>query len=196
MIEKNRTNQFNTYFFYILLSCLSFTNCKKTVEEPIITPYSGEATALKDGEVWTGEPYVIFLKPHEKLLSVSIHVFNEVGFLRQSLGFYKFPPQTGLYLLRNTSTMKEDSLVGAGYNTLLFDGDVIGGHWDILETEDNQLEIEEVNLETGDVRGTFQVTMVLDSTIRNLYLEELESPLPYEDTIRFTNGTFFTKIVQ
>lgn len=195
MIEKNRTSQFNIYLFYFLLLGLFLINCKKTVEEPIITPYSGEATALKDGDVWSGELYAIFLKPKEELLSVSIEVFNEVGFLRQSLGFYKFPPQTGLYPLRNTSTMKEDSLVGAVYSTLLFDGDVLGGIWYLLETEDNQLEIEEVNLETGDVRGTFQVTMVLDSTIRNLYLEELESPLPYEDTIRFTNGRFFTKIV-
>lgn len=185
----------NIFYLTILIVCLLLISCKKTIEDPIIRPHSGEGTALKDGKNWLGEPYAIFLKPEEEVLGVSIEVFNELGFLRQLLSFYKIPPQVGLYPLNNTIISDNDDLIGAGYYTLSSDGDVLGGIWNILETADNQLEITDVNVETGDIEGIFQVTMVLDSMIRSQYIDELQVPLPYEDTIRFTDGQFFTKIV-
>ena len=75
---------------FVICICFFFiTSCKK---DPITEPslYSGEATALKNGEAWVGE--LRFQGDQEGNIIIDgqvrliMDVFNEHGFRRESLG--------------------------------------------------------------------------------------------------------------
>ena len=67
------------------------------------------------------------------------------------------------------------------------DGDVITGVYHVFEqNDDNYVELTEVDLRNGDVRGNFQAVVVRDSIL---------TPAGYQpDTIRITDGSFYGKI--
>lgn len=182
----------STFLIHTLLICLLLVSCKKTIEEPSI--YTGEFSALKQGTTWEALPYAFFPSSNDTALTIVAEILNEEGFLRQSLSFTKVPPKEGDYPLYKSSSAVNDGLVSTHYFTFLTDGDVIEADWEILDTADNFLRITNLDLATGEVSGQFDMVMVLDSLTRSFYLDELEVDLPYEDTIRFTNGEFATKI--
>jgi hypothetical protein len=122
----------------------------------------------------------------------SIYVYSMLqdseGVLQQILGFGKIPPKPGRYKVipYKETTCKDSLSVNASLETFI-DEDIFRDRYDLLPLEENYLQLNEYQ-ENGsmEVKGTFSVSFVLRSK---------RYPNSYEDTLRFTNGQFHTKIV-
>jgi hypothetical protein len=123
-----------------------------------------------------------------KSISVYSMLYDSEGVLQQLLSFGKIPVKPGRYhLVPINETFCKDSLfVQASLETLIHE-DLFRDQYDLLPLEENYLQLNEYQ-ENGnmEIKGTFSVSFVLRS---RRYSNS------YEDTLRFTNGQFHTKIV-
>lgn len=159
-------------------------SCKED-EDFIPDYYWGEASALKNGEEWN--PEVIAIKSEE-----SFAVFID-GYLQDNgspymerLSIAPLPHSNGIYDLFDVKTINvlESDSIQAFYSTSF--GDVLGDTYRPDNNSNNYIEILEYNACTKEIRGTFNVTLVLSK-------DDASGPPP-PDTLKFTNGTFHTKI--
>ncbi len=114
------------------------------------------------------------------------------GATREALYIMKIPPAAGTYPVRIFRTCQEDTFVGADYNLMGADGDVLLDSYRVLETEDNWVQVTDYNANTGEVKGTFQISFVHGSIQDVVKREKVVTSFP--DTIRFTGGQFHTRI--
>lgn len=177
------------YFMIFLIPLTILQSCK---EDPSIIPdiYWGEASAIKNGEPWSGRIYAQPNEPYGYGFDISIDVFNNQEFLREVLHIAKIPYNMSKTKIDTLDIRVDVTLTAASYSSLVDDGDVLGDLFKVYEgEEENYIIITEYNEETGEIRGEFEVAFVFD-----------EGPLgtrsdpTVPDTIRFTNGTFHTKI--
>jgi hypothetical protein len=167
---------------------LLFYTCKK---EPIFDEYgfSGEGTAMLNGTPWKGVagifPTSVFCKP-DTCIAIKL-LYYEADALRGDITINHIPLSTGKKTLNYIWPRYAQINNKIGYGEFTSDGDVITGSYYVYEQNDaNFVDITELNLETGDVRGSFQAVVVRDS------FWTADGAIP--DTIRITNGSFYGKI--
>ncbi|HMQ59951.1 MAG TPA: hypothetical protein PKE06_04740 [Flavilitoribacter sp.] len=175
---------------YISIFTAIFLSCGK---EPVAEeglPYSGTATALKNGEPWEAK---IYAYSSEVYLLIAMDYFNGAGFKRGHLGIFKIPKKIGKYAVKNSFSFVDDKKTGANYFAYIDDGDLGAGTWFVEEdTIESEVEISYLNELTGEVSGTFNLEFSIDSTtIDSRYYESGESA-----RITFGNGVFSTKIAE
>jgi hypothetical protein len=124
----------------------------------------------------------------EKALSISSYLYNNDMYQRKLLTFYNLSLKKGRYSIvafdRN-SCMVSDTIY-SDLNLLGDDGDVFAGYYNVLETENNYLLIDEYNPKTKEIKGQFQLTLVFGGE---------DNQTQWRDTLRFTNGKFHTKLL-
>lgn len=153
--------------------------------------YYGNGYAKLNGKDWTGKTGVFiktfFCTADDPCVAIKLLYYNEQGALRGDLTFNFIPLKTGKFSLNYVWPVWEDIQYKLGYYTLTSDGDVLTGSYHVFEQNDeNYIEITDLNLETGYIKGSFQALVVRDS----FWLPPGYLP----DTIRITNGSFYGKI--
>lgn len=145
--------------------------------------YWGEASVLKNGNVWNGKIRAVQHNFSDGKVNVTIKPSTGDDLSLEELYFFKVPKKVGKYPLNITSSQPpDDSLVGAHY----FIGyeDLLDSVYDLAENDSTSyLEITEYNKRKDEFRGKFHLT---------LYRTSFASATP--DTLVFTNGTFHTRI--
>jgi hypothetical protein len=117
-------------------------------------------------------------------ISLQADTYNQFGEWRENLYIVNIPIRTGKYTICKSWLLDTNATAGK-YHTLIADGDVLEGIFDVYEGNDNFIEIQEVDKKRNFVKGRFQVTFIQD-TISNPYKPDLP------DTIRFINCVFTT----
>jgi hypothetical protein len=122
-------------------------------------------------------------------LEVFTELYSSQGYLRHKLHLMKIPQKAGMNKIIASRVFQcdEKDPVYADLSMIMQDGDVLGDVYGPAEGFDNYLNIEMYNSKTGEIKGTFQMTMVKTR-------DGGEPVLP--DTLRFTNGRFHTRFVQ
>ncbi|WAC11142.1 hypothetical protein [Dyadobacter pollutisoli] len=123
-----------------------------------------------------------------KSISVYSMLYDSEGVLQQLLSFEKIPVKPGRYHVAPVSeTFCKDTLFVQATLETFIDEDIFRDRYEILSLEENYLHLNEYQ-ENGsmEIKGTFSVSFVLRS---KRYSNS------FEDTLRFTNGQFHTKIV-
>ncbi|CAG5071820.1 hypothetical protein DYBT9623_03804 [Dyadobacter sp. CECT 9623] len=148
----------------------TYNNAYQTVESALI-PYSGAYPCIEDH------------------LDVFTELFSPEGYLRQSLYLTKIPKTVGTSKIIAAPAFHCDETdpVYSELYTITQDGDVVGDVYQPLEGADNYLHVEIYNSKTGEIKGTFQMTMVKTR-------DGGTPALP--DTLRFTNGRFHTRFIR
>lgn len=115
-------------------------------------------------------------------------LFDSEGVLEEYLYLSDIPTKTGRYrIMSNRDVPCSDSTIATSTFTAFIDFDIFRDRYEVLESADNYLQIEQYQ-ESGnrEIKGRFEVTFVLRSP--RFYNS-------YEDTLKFTNGKFHTKIL-
>ncbi|KAA6440116.1 hypothetical protein FEM33_05780 [Dyadobacter flavalbus] len=116
-------------------------------------------------------------------------LYNPYGARRQELYFQNIPSEKGHYTMLKDIPYenKYDRFVYGSLYTLVSDGDASGDTYSVLDTEKAFFQIDEAITKTREIKGTFQVTFVINKP-------RYDTALP--DTLRFRNGKFHTKIME
>ncbi|MFP4025537.1 MAG: DUF6252 family protein [Thiohalospira sp.] len=176
----------------ILLSIFSFVSnsCEKEENNNPEIPEWGEwskITALKNGEIWKASSVAI-IDNNKDSVTIQANVLNSSGYWRESLKLRCVPIKEGLFTVyRRIYT--NDTKISATYTTFSDDGDVVEDRFVVLESQNNYIEIKQVDLTNMEMSGTLQITFVRDS------LDTVDNP-SLGDTIFFTDGKFRLKIVE
>jgi len=167
----------------LLLLFLFGGACK---EESRVIPdiYWGEITALKNGVPWQGEIRANLNKLEGDGFNISVGVYNENAIKIEFLSIVKIPLQQG-YNIVDTLLFPEDTVIrstSASYG--LSHGDAQLAFYYVLEEDGfvNYINVTSYNETTREVKGEFEIA----------YLETRAESIP--DTVRFTNGKFYTRI--
>jgi hypothetical protein len=148
----------------------TYKNAYQTIESAIISPSSA-------------------FPCNQDCLEVFTELYSTEGYLRQKLHLRKIPEIPGKSKIVSNTDFRcdEKDPVYAVLYMVMQDGDVLGDIYSPADGFDNYLNIEMYNSKTGEIKGTFQMTMVKTR-------DGGETVLP--DTLRFTNGRFHTRFVQ
>ena len=176
---------------FVFFVSIIFIRCERNKQELLIekTPKWSKAVALKNGQSWKSYALAWVNKKNPGIVTILTDVYNDFGYLRESLYFIELPYKTGHYILRkknyNIDTLKTYSF----YATSCDDGDVSEDYFDLVEEENNFVEIKTIDPANMIMSGTFQATFVRDTS------DFVTNPsLP--DTFRFEKGYFYMKIVE
>ncbi|MCB0395060.1 MAG: hypothetical protein KDD36_00310 [Flavobacteriales bacterium] len=158
--------------------------------DPILLKgYEGEATAVKNGQPWRALIEGIPSKPFGYGFDLNIDVYNEYQFLRESLYIFRIPYKNQWNMIDTIDAHTDSVITGAFYATLQEDGDVIDNVYHVIPMIgfDNFIKVTHYDEITGEVRGEFQLIMVIDPDDPKHYPNAV-------DTIRFEHGKFNTVI--
>ncbi|MCF2489597.1 hypothetical protein [Dyadobacter sp. CY347] len=113
--------------------------------------------------------------------------FDSNGYKQQVLFFDQIPLSQGKYLLTSEENESciDNGKVRARLDSEIYD-DQPGDTFKILPKSESYLQINSLNMATGEIFGEFNFTMVVCGV-------KDDSNLP--DTLRLTNGKFHTKIL-
>lgn len=165
-----------------------FIGCKK---DPNKNLYFGTASAKFNGQSWTAGKVgcgIGITCPKGKL-TFAFYVYNQQGFLREKLVFQAIPVGTGVYTLNPANfndPLCKDTVPYSSYFTHQDDGDVSLDSYNAIPSLNNYFAIEDYNERTKELRGSFAVTFKIFTR------QAPNSP----DTIRVSNGSFNTKILE
>lgn len=176
------------FIWGIFFACL-FAGCKKEGVFDELGFY-GEGAAQLNGQSWRGKtgifPTKNFCEP-DTCIAITFLYHNQHEELRGDITFDDVPLKRGRKKINYVWPTWDDVQCRLIYSRFAADGDVLVGEYHIVEQNDeNFLEITELNLKTGDVKGKFQATVVRDS----LWTPPGHKP----DTIKIMDGSFFGKI--
>lgn len=160
------------------LFLLFFASCKKPVDPIDPFEYSGEASAFKNGVIWTGSTYGSI---SNNSIWVTIDSIPYIGV--EALTIAKIPLTPGTYPVYY-SLEPNDSLVTALFSYVNYDD-----YWEdyiILEADSSSfMTLESYDTITREVNGKFDLT----------FIKKHGSNSDYPDTIRFREGIFNTKLI-
>jgi hypothetical protein len=181
LLKSPDLNRFVWMSGFIVLFVVSF--CTK--KEGEVGQYQGEATAIKNGALWSASPRCLINKPYGQGIDIDMDVFNSANHLKESLFFFKLPDQEGDFSLTLSDIREVDDLHGAVYHILQDDG-TAGDSYDLLEgMVENRLKITE---KKGDEYwGEFQAAFV-----KTTEFGEQDPTAP--DTVVFSEGRFHVKL--
>jgi len=170
------------------MAALIFIGCKK---DPDKGNYYGTASATFNGKTWqSGKVRCIVAKQcGNGKLGFQFQVYNQYNELREEMIFFKIPVAIGTYTINpknfNDPLCKDTIPIGS-YHTLQSDGDVLLDSYYVILSSNNYFTINNYNESTKELRGKFEVTFKIFDR------QDPDSP----DTIRVTNGSFNTKILE
>ena len=185
----------------ITITVLFFSGCD---HDPKPVYYWGTASATLNGRPWLPagwqvQPSAVYAENGGVdfdscglfVISLGIILVNERREIRESLGIRKVPPRVGRYLVTVPSSCAVDSTPGGSFFVLGSDGDVINDVYEVLPGSESWLEItavgaEKIGVGKPEISGRFQISFLVKRNWRGN---------DYSDTLRFTNGTFHTKIL-
>jgi hypothetical protein len=152
--------------------------------------FSGEGSAIKNGVYWGTKLLVVpknnFCNP-DTCIAIHLRSYNENGTPTSYLNIDFVEPKVGKRTLNYTASIFERIDHKVDYGVFSSEGHVaIGGYHVFEQTSRNYVEITQINLETGYIKGVFQMDVVRDS------FWTPSGSIP--DTIRFTNGKFEGRI--
>lgn len=181
-----------TYLILILTFSFISNSCEKEENNnPEIPEWAewSKITALKNGETWEADAMASIDERHNKdSVTISGYIFNSNSYLRQALSIGCVPLKVALYnVYRRNYT--NDIRVSATYTTFSDDGDVVEDRFVVLESQNNFIDIKNVDLTNMEMSGTLQITFIRDS------LDTIDNP-SLADTIFFTDGVFRIKITE
>lgn len=101
--------------------------------------------------------------------------------ITETIFFHKVPKRVGFYQipLSNNAAICEDTLINSNFHTTI-GGDAVKDSYKSIDSPANYLQITDINLKTGEIRGRFAVTYAIYKPYYPV------SP----DTIRVKNGQF------
>ncbi len=169
----------NVIFVAIVLVIFSIS-CKRESFEP--DKYWGEASAIRNGSNWKSSPSAGSSDSNKKFF-ISF-TYSEDGVNREELIISKIPFYTGTYHIRKN----DDGKVDATLFTSLYGDDLDGYIYNVSES-DSLSSIVITRIENEEIWGTFEVTLLRDTT-------KGVKPIDLPDTLTFTNGKFYTKILE
>ncbi|WP_353722569.1 hypothetical protein [Dyadobacter sp. 676] len=118
---------------------------------------------------------------------VEASLLDRPGVVQQTLGFYSIPSTPGRYKLLPYDPKCEDTLAVFAQFCTFIDEDIYRDKYELVPGAENFLILEKYEHNGNrEIKGTFEATFVLRSP---------RSWNSWEDTLRFTNGRFYTKIV-
>ena len=152
----------------------------------------GEGTALLNGIQFKGVANTFysdkaFCKP-DTCIAMHFKYKNKEGFLRGIITMSNIPLLKGKFILGYSKTPSiHDYHYTFSYSELEEGGDVLTGIYFIYEfNPENFLNVQKLDLLTGDIEGTFQATVVRSP--------EFTISGSVQDTIVISNGLFHGKI--
>jgi hypothetical protein len=154
-------------------------SCKK--EEKFSVNY--DVFGFKNGVEWKASSYSTF--EATDTIGLQANVYNQFGEWREDLIIANIPIKIGKYIVYQGRFLNDTKKTAGQYYTMISDGDVLDGIFDICENQDNYIEIQEIDTSRRYVKGVFQVTFIQD-TISNAYKPYLP------DTLRFNRVEFTT----
>lgn len=171
---------------FFLTMAVFFVHCKKESDFDEFG-YSGKGTALLNRMYWSGSSYFF---PNastcapDTCITIGFHYF-ENGYVCGNISIQYVPLSVGKKKLGYAPNFEKVN------NKFLYStiegGDLVTGIYQIYEeSEDNFVDITAYNAETGDIKGSFQATVVMISAFTP------QGAVP--DTIRITNGDFYGKV--
>ncbi len=171
----------------VILILFIVFGCKDTDE---YSPDQSKLCQAKlNGIEWTGESF-FYSNPNKKdTMDLVMNVFNKESILREHLIFFNIPIKLGNYTLKTTNLFNRSYVTGAGYETILSDGDVLGEQYYVNEdSNDNWIEIQNISMDLDKLilSGSFQLQLFIDSTRGKIFET---SP----DSVTFMNGLFKSK---
>jgi hypothetical protein len=182
----NKLPVFTCALFIFILS-----GCKKEVSlPPLNKDYWGEASANKNNEAW--RPYVIgrTARGWPGVYSITMDTYDKNNAPVGGLIIFGLPlDSTGVFRITETHAQStKNGAISALYVTM--DGDdALGDSFALLRSENNYIEISQIKNDT--VSGRFNVYCFRNEQITGPIRRYSEK----SDTIRFTEGKFYTKIV-
>jgi hypothetical protein len=172
------------HIFWMLAIAGLYISCKDPDPAPPTLPddYWGEASAQKNGQLWTANPACYISIIDGKTINLQLDSFFAEYYLKEALHFSGIPFDTGTYeVARLDITQDENVEASHGY----FDDDVSIGAYQILETDgSNFLVLESYDILSKEIKRKFDLTFIV-------------SKRPYPgapDTIRFREGKFHGKL--
>ncbi len=172
---------------YILLTIISILSCEKN---SIFDDHGfyREGKARLDDVEWKGNTGIFKAKKYcfpDTCVGIVIEGYNEARSVHSNIIIDQVFLKTGKFYFNPINPTYKDTLYKFSYHE--FSGDVVVGIYNIIEADwNNYVEIKELNLKTGDVRGIFQARVISDSSWPS------NGSIP--DTIDITNGSFYGKI--
>jgi len=174
-------------YFFAAISILSACN-KKADIEPVLPPnYWGEATAEKNGQLWSAHPGCWIDLVDKKSIVVELDSFfkgRRLYYLAESLIIAKIPPIPGTYKVERSFV----DTAGTNSHFGFWDDDQPLGLYNILESDSatNRVTLASYDTLTKEIKGSFNLTYIV-----------VNRPYPHTpDTIRFRNGQFHGKLVK
>lgn len=185
-------------FKKIIAIMLILLSCNQTAIYPPQKLSIGTIEAKMNGNKWADtykNAYQVVRGGRQALypcikswLYVNFELYSSEGFLRQQLLFSKIPEQTGTYTIVHSSPRnccESDSAYG-GLFKFIDDGCVAENAYKVSVGQDNFIQIDHYNKETGELGGKFQLTLAATGRLQG-------SNLP--DTVQLTEGRFLTKVI-
>ena len=123
-----------------------------------------------------------------KRVSVYSSLFDSQGVLEEYLYLSDIPAKNGRYkIVADQDLSCSDSTMSSSSFVAFIDYDMFRDHYEVLDTKNNFLQIDHYQASGNrEIKGHFEITFVLRSP---------RSFNSYEDTLKFTNGRFHTKIL-
>ncbi len=121
-------------------------------------------------------------------MSMIATYYNNAGFERADIAIFNIPIALGthkIHRIESASQVCDTDTVYASFGTSLDDGDVGGDSYFTSEEAGNQITITSLNPEAQEVKGNFDVMLVVTDEHR---FDRATPQVP--DTVRFTNGQF------
>jgi len=163
-------------------------------------PSLGTLTAKMNGNEWTHTyknayqtvqfssiPPSTLVPCNTDRLDLFSSLYSTEGYLRQQLFFMRVPEILGKHsIIPFSGKCDENDPIYCVLYTIEQDGDVLAEIYTTLKGSDSYMQIDKFNKKTGEIKGAFQVTLVMEKRGDNPNLP---------DTLRFTNGRFHTKMI-
>jgi len=166
------------WVFFVLL----FSACQKQEGE-----FHGSAYAIKNNISWNADCISGYSNQQPGEIFITMRVYSTEGFKRETLHIGRIIPSTGIYEVEKPIADSTNIVLNNNWSifaTSIDDGDVGDKFYNVLESEDNTLEITEINLEQMKVSGKFNIS----------FIREVSDSLTIVDTLRFVGGEFEAEI--
>jgi hypothetical protein len=177
------------YFIYIITSTFLLIGCnkeKETIDENEIPEWS-IIKGYKNGEYFERKVEANYLHDESDYLLISLFFLDNNKNPKDWMDIGDIPTSEGLYKIHKPNYSLDYIRVIGYYLTLSNQGEGPDDWYDLDETFDNYIIIDEINKKELKVKGSFQASFIISP-------DEIENNPNISDTITFTNSSFELKI--
>ncbi|HZV71694.1 MAG TPA: hypothetical protein VFG10_19220 [Saprospiraceae bacterium] len=108
----------------ILIFVLLLVGC----EDSIVPTFDARRLCQVDlnGKNWQSQTFIYKNTGFDDTISIVFNLHDSHSIIREKLILFNIPYKMGFYYLANTNLFNRNNVVGAGYQTFISDGDVLG----------------------------------------------------------------------